>query len=90
MEVASLDESNAFSYVITPPWFWAWFAAPPMLAIEVWDLLPKDLQSRCRYDSWVAPQYRRLAVGFTHLVHILMSTNEHQHETHWNSSYGLS
>ena len=75
INIAALDESNAFSYVVTPPWMWPWFAAPPVRASEVWTILPIELRDRCNPADWVAAQYQRLPMGFTHSVHILMNIN---------------
>lgn len=43
--VSAFDESNAFSWVRTPRWMWAWFAAPPLRAVELWDILPLALRA---------------------------------------------
>ena len=51
------------------------FAAPPVRAIEVWLLLPIELQVHCRPDTLVAAMYQRLPMGFTHSVHLLMNIN---------------
>ena len=45
--VAAFGENNAFTRVRTPRWMWAWAAAPPVLAAEVWDVLPSSLRERC-------------------------------------------
>ena len=75
VSVSSLDESNAFSYVATPEWMWAWFTAPPVRAIEVWHVLPVAVRVQCTPDTLVAAQYQRLPMGYTHSVHILMNIN---------------
>ena len=72
---AALDEANAFSYLRTPEWLWPWMAAPPLLAAEVWSVLPLSFRSTISKTTWVAPQYCRLPMGFAHSVHILMSVN---------------
>ena len=36
LQVAALDESHAFTSVVTPSWMWAYFACPPVKASEVW------------------------------------------------------
>ena len=28
--IAQYDEENAFSYLMTPPWWWPWMATPPI------------------------------------------------------------
>ena len=77
--VASLDESNAFSYVRTPRWMWKWCASPPYLAYKIAHLLPKALRDKIKntYTTFFAPLYRRLAVGSSHSVHILLQTIFH-------------
>ena len=72
---AAFDENNAFTRVVTPRWMWAWVTAPAVLAGDVWDVIPLDLQRRCHRGTWVAAQYCRLAMGSSHSVHILMSIN---------------
>ena len=44
--VASLDENNAFSFLLMPQWFWMYCAAPPILAGKVWSLLPAALKAK--------------------------------------------
>ena len=78
VDVASLDESNAFSYVITPEWMWPYFSTPPLRAIEVWNVLPANVRAQCSADTLVSAQYQRLPMGFTHSVHILMNINMRQ------------
>ena len=73
--MSCFDESNAFTSVVTPRWFWGWCTAPPIQAGLIWDALPEDL--RCRVDAatWVYPQYCRLPMGSSHSVHLLMNVN---------------
>ena len=73
--VSSWDESNAFSYVETPPWMWRWCCGPAVRAGDVWRLLPTSVSSSLRVNNWVWPQYTRLAMGSSHSVHILMNIN---------------
>jgi hypothetical protein len=54
---------------------WRWCVAPPVLAEEVWSLLPSRMTDVINKWEWVAPQYRRLAMGSSHSVHILMTIN---------------
>ena len=75
LSAAALDEANAFSYLRTPQWLWPWMAAPPVLAVEVWAVLPAALRDTISKSTWVAPQYCRLPMGFAHSVHILMCVN---------------
>ena len=75
MGLSAFDENNAFTRVETPEWMWAWCSTPPVLAAAVWDLLPEDLRRVIRPHDWVSAQYRRLAMGSTHSVHILMNIN---------------
>lgn len=73
MQVATCDESNA--YVQVPEWFWAYQACPPVVAAQVWDLLPQELRDNIQMDDLVSPAYKRLAMGCSHSVHILMQIN---------------
>ena len=75
MQVATCDESNAFTYVQVPEWFWAYQACPPVVASQVWDLLPVELKNSLNCDDLVSPAYKRLAMGCSHSVHILMQIN---------------
>jgi len=38
--VAGWDQSNAFTSVRTPSWFWPWMAVPPLRATDVWHKIP--------------------------------------------------
>ena len=75
LELAAFDESNAFTYVEVPKWFWSWQAVPPLRAHSIWEKLPQELRDRVRWDEWIYPMYRRLAMGASHSVHILMDIN---------------
>ena len=71
-----LDQSNAFMYVEVPPWWLPYQAAP---SIEAGNL-PQDWLQACGIgdvssSTLVAPQYRRLPMGHTHSVFLLMSIN---------------
>ena len=71
----ALDESNAFTSVLCPPWMWGWCTAPPVVAKHLWDILPIRLTSRISPETLVYPQYMRLAMGSSHSVHLLMNAN---------------
>ena len=73
--ISGWDQSNAFTCVRTPPWFWQWMAVPPVRASDVWRCLPQAFRSTITRGTWVFPRYTRLAMGSTHSVHILMSIN---------------
>ena len=75
IEAAGFDESNAFTAVEVPDWMSFWVCAPPLRAISVWSLLPKDLRDRVLPGHYVFPRYTRLAMGSSHSVHILMAIN---------------
>eukprot|EP00438_Fugacium_kawagutii_P036017 Skav207006 [mRNA] locus=scaffold1554:6879:10419:- [translate_table: standard] len=79
MQVAACDEDSAFTYVKVPAWMANWQAAPPILAIQAWDLLPEDLRLQIPNpcSTYVAPKYLRLAMGGSHSVYILMRINLH-------------
>ena len=72
---SACDESNAFTYVLTPEWLWPWFSTPPIRAFHVWDCLPDDFRSQIDVTTLVSAQYMRLPMGCTHSVHILMLIN---------------
>jgi hypothetical protein len=71
--VGSVDESNAFTPVIVPT-FWRRLQAGPRIRAR--DLPPDWVGGRFAPSDWVRPQYRRLAMGHTHAVYILMKINE--------------
>ena len=68
----TLDESNAFSHVETPPSWWPYMGGPTVYA--------KELPREWRDPAWppnllIGPQYRRLGMGFSHAVFILQFIN---------------
>lgn len=72
LSTGSLDLENAFTYCEWPPWVWSYQAAPPITIDEAppW--------ARKRYpglpgSSIIFPCYRRLAMGSTHAVDVLMA-----------------
>ena len=73
--VASCDQSNAFTSIQTPEWMWAYSAVPPVRAMHIWDRLDPEVQRCCHGGSWIYPRYRRLAMGGSHSVHIIMNIN---------------
>ena len=75
--VSSCDEDASFTFIETPQWMWYWCAAPPILAYKVAHLLPATLLADIEdiYATYVSPLYRRLAMGASHSVHILMNIN---------------
>ena len=77
MAVSACDEDAAFTMVRVPDWMKLWQAGPPVLAHEVFGLLPKELQQRysVRPHAMVSPCYVRLAMGGSHSVYILMRIN---------------
>eukprot|EP00438_Fugacium_kawagutii_P010989 Skav206620 [mRNA] locus=scaffold1562:264434:268503:+ [translate_table: standard] len=79
MEVAACDEDSAFTYVKVPAWMAAWQAAPPMRAVDAWDLLDDSLKAMISSPeiTYVAPKYLRLAMGGSRSVYILMRINLH-------------
>lgn len=79
MSVAACDEDSAFTFIEVPQWMRFWQAAPPLMAWEVWDCLPLTMQEELQGERsvYVAPLYRRLAMGGTHSVYILMRINLH-------------
>ena len=75
LDVSACDQSNAFTRVLVPEWFHAYQAVPPICANEVWELIPQTLRGTlCRSDM-VCPVYKRLPMGSSHSVHILMAIN---------------
>ena len=75
LEIATLDENNAFSRVLVPEWMWPWQVCPPVRAFLVWLLLPEALRLIIAPLDWVFPCYCRLAMGSSQSVHILMAIN---------------
>ena len=75
LDIATLDENNAFSRVLVPEWMWPWQVCPPVRAFLVWLLLPETLRSITAPLDWVYPCYCRLAMGSSQSVHILMAIN---------------
>ena len=73
-EVRSFDESRAFTSVVTPSWMWAWTCCPPIPVHLVRDILPLHLRD-LPGNTFVYPGSKRLAMGGTHSVHILMNIN---------------
>ncbi len=72
MEVATLDESNAFTPLVVPVWWQKYQAGPKVRAGD----LPREwTRGRWKDDEWLRPQYRRLGMGHTHAVFILMRVN---------------
>ena len=77
MQVSACDEDSAFTYVKVPGWMAKWQAAPPIPAVQAWDLLPEDLKASIdnKFTTMVSPKYLRLAMGGSHSVYILMRIN---------------
>ena len=73
--ISSWDQSNAFTAVKTPSWFWSWHAVPPVRAGDVWDRLSPQVRARATTGTWLYPCYKRLAMGSSHSVHLLMTLN---------------
>jgi len=71
--VSAFDAENAFTRVATPCWMWPWFATPPILAADIWSRLPLELRRRVTPATPICPQYRRLPMGASHSVNILMT-----------------
>ena len=72
---AAFDESNAFSFVEVPCWMWGRQCVPPVRASAVWDKLSAAQRSTLSEEAWVYPMWRRLVMGSSHSVHILMTIN---------------
>ena len=75
MCVAACDQSNAFTRVAVPSWFFPYQAVPPIVASLVWHLLPEQVRSAVTRSDLVCPVYMRLPMGCAHSVHILMQIN---------------
>ena len=69
--VATMDQNNALTEVSAPEWMWPWSATPAVRAFEVWPLQRAALEPA----SLLHPCYRRLAMGGSHSVYILMGIN---------------
>ncbi|CAK0839421.1 unnamed protein product [Prorocentrum cordatum] len=74
-EIAAFDENNAFTRIRARPWYARWQATPSLKAWRGWHLLTPEVQQEVTEQGWVAPLHHRLAIGGSHSVHILMSTN---------------
>ena len=72
LSVASADQSNAFTFVVAPESWWCWQSGPK---IRCRDLPTEWTRGRFDPSDWIRPQYRRLAMGFTHAVAILLTIN---------------
>lgn len=74
---ASCDEDSAFAFVETVAWMRPWCAGLPVLACDVAHLLSPELLDQISdiYTCFVAPQYKRLAMGSSHSVYLLMQIN---------------
>ena len=72
---SACDESNAFTSVIVPTWMIRYQGTPPVSAWRVWHLLPISVRSRVRRHDLVSACYKRLAMGASHAVFILMQIN---------------
>ena len=69
---ASADLSNAFTHIEVPTWMRPYQAGPRVQVRE----LPVGLVSKLWHpNSWLRPFYRRLPMGSTHAVFILMCIN---------------
>ena len=93
--IAACDEDSAFTFVQVPEWMEAWCAGPPLIAAEVWHLLTDHIRASVEdpFGTYVAPLYRRLAMGSSHSVYLLMKINSHSvgqmllnHSRHLNQS----
>ena len=72
LDVAAMDESNAFTYIETPRRWWPMMAGP---RIRAGDLPRSWTRGRWAASRWLRPQYRRLGMGHTHSGFILMQIN---------------
>ncbi len=69
---AAIDETNAFTFLEVPASWWPFQSGPRVRARD----LPQDwVRGRWPGSTWLRPQYRRLAMGFTHAVFLLMAVN---------------
>ena len=71
---ADFDQENCFTYIETPPWMWLYFAGPPLLHNEVGGAATTGLALGPR--SRVRPVYRRLPMGCTLSVDIVVAINQ--------------
>ena len=77
--IAACDEDSAFAFVQVPEWMEAWCAGPPLIAADVWHLLTDRIGDSVGdpFATYVAPLYRRLAMGSSHSVFLLMKMHLH-------------
>ena len=75
LSASAFDESNAFTSVEVPEWMWGWQAVPPVRAGLIWAALPWEGRERAKPGDWIYPLWKRLVMGGSHSVHILMNIN---------------
>ena len=68
LNVAVMDESNAFTAVVVPEWMIYYFACPPVLSGEVWGRLRVEQQETWGRYTQIFPAYGRLPMGCSHSV----------------------
>ena len=67
-----LDQSNAFTWLEVPRDWWLFQCGPRVRASE----LPASwVRGRWPPSRWLRPAYRRLAMGFTHAVALVVLVN---------------
>ena len=76
MLVGTADQENCFTYALTPEWMWPYFCCPPLYHWEfggpsVTGLKDVPLHTR------VCPMYKRLPMGCTHSVDLIVVMNRH-------------
>ena len=69
--LGTYDESNAFTYLETPSWWWPWLAGLAVYAGP----LPYSWAGHFPPETLLRPWYRRLPMGHTHSVFLLMAVN---------------
>ena len=76
MHVATADQENCFTYVLTPRWMWAWFCAP---SLPHWAFGGPSVTGRwdVPLNARLHPAYRRLPLGCSHSVDLVMAINNH-------------
>ena len=73
---ATLDQSNAFTFMTVPSWWQSYQAGPSLQAGELpLDWLEASGLAELPRSTMIAPQYTRLAMGHTHSVFLLMTVN---------------
>ena len=76
MMVATTDQENCLSYIATPEWMWPWFCCP---ALPHWAFGGPEVTGRpdLPLNARLHPAYKRLPMGCSHSVDLVIAINNH-------------